>query len=111
LTEAGNEGSVRSLEPAERLEHVLDLLLGAGRILTRSENLSEALSQIAGSIASRFAAYCQIECTPNTGDEVRVSAGTMPAPRPVRLAALATARERPLRSWRRSSASCLPAAR
>ncbi len=78
MTEAGNERLVRSLDPAERLEHVLDLLLGAGRTLTRSENLSDALSYIADSVATNFADYCEIECAPSAGDEVRVSAGTMP---------------------------------
>lgn len=69
---------VRSLDPADRLDRVLDVLLGAGRILTVSENLGDALSQIAGSVAAHFADYCEIECAPAGGDAVRASAGTMP---------------------------------
>lgn len=78
MTESGMERSVRSLDPAERLEHVLDLLLGAGRTLTLSENLGDALSQIASSVTMHFADYCEIECTPNADDKLRVSAGTLP---------------------------------
>ena len=79
MTEGGNERSVRSLDTAERLEHVLDLLLGAGRTLTLSENLGDALSQIAGSVTKHFADYCEIECAPTAEDDFRVSAGTRPA--------------------------------
>lgn len=78
MTEGGNERSVRSLDTAERLEHVLDLLLGAGRMLTLSENLGDALSQIAGSVTKHFADYCEIECAPTGDDDLRVCAGTMP---------------------------------
>ena len=79
MTKAGNERSVRSLDPAERLEHVLDLLLGAGRILTLSENLGDALKQIAASVVTHFADYCEIECTPFADDDMQVRAGTLPA--------------------------------
>jgi serine phosphatase RsbU (regulator of sigma subunit)/anti-sigma regulatory factor (Ser/Thr protein kinase) len=78
LTEAGIERVVRSLDPAERLEHVLDLLLGAGRTLTLSEHLGDALAQIAGSVVTHFAEYCEIQCAANAGDDVDAIAGTMP---------------------------------
>lgn len=76
--QGGSERVVRSLDPAERLERVLDVLLGAGRILTVAENLGDALSQIAGSVTAHFADYCEIECSPPGGEAVRVSAGTTP---------------------------------
>jgi hypothetical protein len=69
---------VRSLDTAERLEHVLDLLLGAGRTLTFSENLGDALSQIAGSVATHFADYSEISRVPSGDYGLRVSAGSMP---------------------------------
>jgi anti-sigma regulatory factor (Ser/Thr protein kinase) len=78
LTDAGTEHVVRSLDPAERLEHVRDLLLGADRTLTPSENFGNALWQIAGSVATHLAEYCEIECAPNPGDDLRVAVGTMP---------------------------------
>ncbi|MBV9333149.1 MAG: SpoIIE family protein phosphatase [Candidatus Eremiobacteraeota bacterium] len=58
---------------------MLDLLLGAGRTLTRSESLGDALLHVAGAVASNLADYCEIECAPNAGDDLRVTAGTLPS--------------------------------
>ncbi len=46
---------------AERLDCVLTLLVDAGRALTRSRDVGEALSEIARSVAANICDYCEID--------------------------------------------------
>ncbi len=73
---------MRSLNTsAERLKGVLDITLLAGRVLTSSGDLRNALAQIANAIVENLGDYCEIEldgAVPEQGD-LRVVAGTMPS--------------------------------
>jgi serine phosphatase RsbU (regulator of sigma subunit)/anti-sigma regulatory factor (Ser/Thr protein kinase) len=73
---------VRSLDAsAERLDHVLTILAGAGRALAESRDIDGALSDIAGSVAAHLCDYCEIDLIGSAlGREHRcVNAGTPPA--------------------------------
>jgi anti-sigma regulatory factor (Ser/Thr protein kinase) len=69
---------VRSLDhSAERLNHVLDVLVQAGRALTQRCDVNDALAHIAGSFASNFGDFCSIEMVVDAANlyDSRVAAG------------------------------------
>ena len=59
--------------PATRLDRVLDVLVRAGRALTLSPDLRDALLQVAEAVISDFGDRCEIELT--APENLRVAAG------------------------------------
>jgi anti-sigma regulatory factor (Ser/Thr protein kinase) len=73
---------VRSLEgSAERVNRVLEALVAAGRALTLSPDVEDALAQIAHAVADSFGEYCEIEIIDEADGRAsrRAAAGTRPA--------------------------------
>lgn len=77
---------MRSLDAsAERLEHVLTILVGAGRALNQGRDIDAALSEIAVSMATHLCDYCEIDLIGGVLEREHrcVKAGTASAlPRP-----------------------------